>query len=208
MAVANAVSNGLIEQYVPVVKLRGLNTDKNTDLGGTLDVNGAVVLDSTLSVTGSTTLSGALNSKKQVTDTGGAYATAIALTTAQSGRVILLDDAAGLDFTLPAIATADIGTHFKFITTVSITSNNYRMTAATGDLLTGGLLLVDFDAAVTAPQAIFLEPDGTSHLVVTMNGTTTGGKIGSVIEFIATSATSWFVHGTVAGDGTMVTPFS
>lgn len=44
MAVANANSNGLIEQYVEVVKLRGLNTNKNTDLGGTLVVSGAVTL--------------------------------------------------------------------------------------------------------------------------------------------------------------------
>lgn len=202
MPVPTSKNNALIEDYLSIVDQRGLNTNKNTDLGGTLDVGGAAVFDSTL------TVAGGLNSKRQVTDTGGAYATPIVLTTAQSGRVILLDDAAGLDFTLPAIAAADVGTHFKFITTVSITSNNYRMTAATGDLLTGGLLLVDFDAIVTAPQAIFLEPDAVDDLIITLNGTTTGGKIGSWIELIATSATSWFVHGVVAGDGTMVTPFS
>jgi len=161
-----------------------------------------VVIGDALSVTG------VANYKRQVTDTGGAFATPIVLTTAQSGRVIKLDDAAGLDFTLPAIATADIGTWFRFVCTVSITSNSYRFTAQSGDLLKGGVWMVDFDAAYTAPQGVFLEPDGSDDLIMTLNGTTTGGKIGTDIEFLAVSATEWFVSGIVAGDGVLATPFS
>lgn len=185
-----------LESYVAPIKEDGIYTEK------------PIVTTSTLAITGATTLSGALNYKRQVTDTGGVFATPIALTEAQSGRVILVDDAAGLDFTLPAIAAAQVGTHFKFLITVSITSNSFKVTAGAGDLLKGGLWFVDFDAAVTAPQGIFLEPDGSDDLIMTMNGTTTGGKAGTVVEFIAISATEWFVTGTVAGDGTMVTPFS
>src|SRR5687768_1884659 len=104
-----------IEDYIPVVKWEGLNTDKAADFDSTLNVEGATTLQSTLAVTGASTLSGAVNYKRQVTDTGGAYATPIALTEAQSGRVILVDDAAGLDFTLPAITASNIGMHFKFL---------------------------------------------------------------------------------------------
>lgn len=216
-----------IENFLPVVKYEGLNTDKAVSFGSTLAVTGAITasggvtgtltgavagttgtFSSTLDVTGATTLGGAVNYKKQVTDTGGAFATPIALTEAQSGRVILVDDAAGLDFTLPALAAAQVGTHYKFLVTVSVSSNSFRVTAGTGDLLTGGIWMVDFDAAYTAPQGVFLEPDGSDDLIMTMNGTTTGGKAGTVVEFIATSATSWFVTGTVAGDGTLATPFS
>lgn len=183
-----------------------VNTNKFTVAAS----SGNTAVAGTLDVTGATTLSGAVNFKRQVTDTGGAYATPIVLTAAQSGRVILVDDAAGLDFTLPAIGASDIGMHFKFLVTVTITSNNFRVTAGTGDLLFGGLWMPDFDAAVDSltREAIWLTPDGTDDLVMTCNGSTTGGKKGSWVEFIATSATQWFVHGIVAGDGAITTPFS
>ena len=90
---------------------------------------------------------GVLNYKAQVTDTGGAFATPVVLTTAQSGRLVLVDDAAGLDFKLPAIAAGDVGTWFEFLVTVTITSNSFKVTAAAGDLLNGGVLAIDFDAA-------------------------------------------------------------
>lgn len=191
-----------IEDNYPPLRESGLNTQENVSIGGNLTVTG------TQTFTGNTTVSGTLNYKRQVTDTGGAYATPIALTEAQSGRVILVDDAAGLDFTLPALAAAQVGTHYKFLVTVTVTSNNFRVTAQAGDLLKGGVWMVDFDAAYTAPQGAFLEPDGSDDLVFTANGTTTGGKAGTVVEFIAVSATEWFVTGTVAGDGVLATPFS
>lgn len=168
----------------------GQSPTGNVTIGGTLDVTGAV------------------NYKRQVTDTGGAFATPIVLTTAQSGRVIKLDDAAGLDFTLPAIGASDVGTWFRFVCTVSATSNSYRFTAQAADLLKGGVWMVDFDDAYTAPQGVFLEPDGSDDLIMTMNGSTTGGKAGTDIEFLAVSATEWFVSGTVVGDGVLATPFS
>ncbi len=188
-----------IEDYVPVVKYQGLNTTKNVSLEGTLAVTGATT------ITGALTASSTVNYKKQVTDTGGAYATPVVLTTAQSGRVILVDDAAGLDFTLPAIAAADVGTHFEFLVTVTITSNNFRVTAASGDLLFGALWVADFD---TANTGAYFTPDGSDDLVITMNGSTTGGKKGTYVKMIATSATQWFVTGNCFGDGTLATPFS
>lgn len=216
-----------IEEYLPPLKEDGINTAENivttgtitsagvTNSGnstvtGTLAVTGATTLSSTLAVTGASTLSGAVNFKRQVTDTGGAYATPIALTEAQSGRVILVDDAAGLDFTLPAIAAAQVGTHYKFLVTVSVTSNNFRVTAQAGDLLKGGLWVVDFNAAYDSAtrDAVWLVPDGSDDLIMTMNGTTTGGKAGTWVEFTAISATEWFVHGVVGADGVIATPFS
>lgn len=197
---------------LPIVGTHGLNTNKASNLAGVLiDTSGNATIPGTLAVTGATTQTGAqtitgtLNYKKQVTDTGGAYATPIVLTTAQSGRVILVDDAAGLDFTLPAIATADIGTYFKFYITVTITSNNFRVTAATGDLLFGAIWMADFD---TANTGAYFAADGTDDLVITMNGSTTGGKKGTWVELTATSATQWIVQGAVFGDGTLATCFS
>lgn len=155
-------------------------------------------------MTGASTLGGAVNFKRQVTDTGGAFATPVVLTAAQSGRVILVDDAAGLDFTLPALSSAEIGTHFLFVVTVTVSSNSFRVTAASGDLLFGGIQLTDFD---TADKCAFFAPDG-NDLIMTMNGSTQGGKQGTWVEFIASSATQWLVRGVGAADGTLATMFS
>lgn len=228
-----AAATPLLEDYLPIVKYHGLNTNKDVDLGGAFNVDGAATLGSTLAVTsnfsvntnkftvaassgntavagtldvtGATTLGGAVNFKRQVTDTGGAYATPIVLTAAQSGRVLLVDDAAGLDFTLPAIAAGDIGVHFLFCVTVTVTSNNFRVTAAAGDLLFGGFWISDFD---TANTGAYFAADGSDDLVMTMDGSTKGGKKGTWVEFIATSATQWFVRGEAFGDGSLATPFS
>lgn len=43
---------------------------------------------------------------------------------------------------------------------------------------------------------------------MTMNGTTQGGKRGTRVEFIATTATQWFVTGIAVGDGVLATQFS
>ncbi len=131
-------------------------------------VNGTTVAAGTLTASGATSL-GVTNLKAQVTDTGGAFATPIVLTTAQSGRTILLDDAAGLDITLPAIGAGDIGTTFRFFINVEVTSNSYRITAATGDLLFGHVVITDKDAATGDANALIsiFRPNGSSHLVTT-----------------------------------------
>lgn len=200
-----------IEDHLPVVKFNGLNTQKATNINGiTVDASGNAVVPGTFNVTGATTLTaggslGVINYANQVTNTGGAYATPIVLTTAQTGRIILVNDAAGLDFTLPSIATADVGTNYTFVVTTTVTSNNFRVTAAAGDLLNGAVWLADFD---TANTGTYFAANGSSNLVVTCNGSTTGGKKGTWLTFVAISSTGWFVYGNMFGDGTLATPFS
>ena len=199
-----------IEQYIPVVKHEGLNSAKTGILSGVLSFTGANTHTGIETHTGAETHTGvesfeSITHKKPVTNTGGVYATPIVLTAAQSGGVILVNDAAGLDFTLPAIAAAQVGTSFDFLITITVTSNNFRVTAATGDILFGGIWMADFD---TANTGAYFTPNGTSNLLTTMNGSTTGGKKGTALRYTALSATAWFVQGQVFGDGTLATPFS
>ncbi len=154
------------------------------------------------------TLGSGVGGLKTVVDTGGAFATPIVLTAADSGKIYLLDDAAGLDFTLPALAAAQVGTNYTFFVTVTNTSNSYRFTAQTGDVLHGHVLISDFDAAYTAPQILMADANGSSHLVITMAAIAQGGGKGGWFDITAISATGWFVRGLLNGDGTIVTVFS
>ena len=179
----------------------------------TVPVNGTTPITGALAVSGaitsaSITTTGAVLGKVSVTTTDDAvYATPVVLTTADSGKKIVVSNAAGVDFTLPAISTAYVGTVIEFFVTVSVTSNNFRVTSATGDLMTGSLLLLDDTVAYTAPQGVVVKP-ATSFLVMTMNGTTKGGKIGTRVRFTATTENQWFVEGVANGSGILATPFS
>lgn len=149
-----------------------------------------------------------VGAKVSVIDTGGVFATPIVLTAADSGKIFLLDDAAGLDFTLPAIAAADVGIRYTFFINVTNTSNSYRITAQTGDLMRGHVLISDFDAAYTAPQILAAEADESNDLVITTAAVAQGGRAGGWLDLTAIHATGWFVRGNLLGDGTIVTVFS
>jgi hypothetical protein len=144
---------------------------------------------------------------KSIVDTAGVFATPIVLTAADSGKVYLLDDAAGLDFTLPALTSANLGIHYTFFLTVTNTSNSYRLTAQTGDIINGHVLISDFDAAYTAPQILAAEAGGAT-LVATIGPAAKGGTAGGWIDITAITATGWFIRGSLMGDGTIATIFS
>lgn len=134
----------------------------------------------------------------QLSATGG-----LTLTTAQSGATVLFDAAAATAVALPAIAAADVGTVFKFIWTITATGN-HTITAQSGDLLAGSAIMGVSGAADV--DTYF--PNGSSHLVLTANGSTTGGLKGSVAFYEAVSATQWNVYTIQVCTGTQATPFS
>lgn len=124
------------------------------------------------------------------------------LTSAMSGSIMLLDGAA-TDYALPAIGAGDIGMTFTFVATIIATDQT--ITAQAADLLTGGVAIIN----VGATGSDFFAPDVTDDLIITLNGTTTGGvAVGSWIRCTAISATRWFVEGVLCGSGTVTTPFS
>ncbi len=173
-------------------------TDKTKRLG--FDVSGLA--------TGTTQTSGRVS----VIDTGGAFATPIVLTAADSGKVYLLDDAAGLDFTLPAVTASNLGMRFTFFLVTEVTSNSYRFTAQSGDLLVGHVITVDKDQVEGSTEALqqLNRPDGSDDLILTITGSddTQGSLVGGWLEFTAVTATRWFVRGSLIGDGALAQIFS
>ncbi len=121
----------------------------------------------------------------------------------ESGALCLFDRAAGIVYTLP---TAVPGTFFDFLVTTTITSNAAKVITGAGtELLIGALMNVDTD---TSNAVAAWTGNGTSHVAVSMNGTTTGAIAGTKLRFTCLSSTRWMVEGNVLGTGTVATPFA
>lgn len=122
----------------------------------------------------------------------------------ESGSVCLFDRAAGIVYTLPTAPAP--GTNFTFFVSTTITSNAAKVITGAGtELLIGSLVNVDTD---TSNAVAAWTGNGSSHVAVSMNGTTTGGIQGTTLKFTALSSTRWMVEGTVQGSGTVATPFA
>lgn len=134
-----------------------------------------------------------------------------------AGRVITVNDAA-MTITLPTIiATADgaysgpgsdpnntnnLGTSYIFY--VATASTGLKIATDGTDKFVGSLLMVDTDSSdvVTgyAPAA--------ANDVISLNGTTTGGIVGSVITVTAIASLQYMVSGVLLGSGVVATPFA
>lgn len=128
---------------------------------------------------------------------------ATTLTADQSGALVLQDTAAGSTVTLPAPV---VGMQFEIITTTSVTSNSHVInTDAATTFITGG---IDSTSTAVAEGGDTFVADGTSHVTLTSNGSTTGGLKGSAYRFTCISSTVWACTGVMAGTGTLATPFA
>lgn len=121
----------------------------------------------------------------------------------ETGSTVVLDRAAGIVVTLPLAVP---GLVYDFKATTSVTSNSYKIiTGAATEFLIGGYTNVDTD---TSNAVAAFTGNGSTHIAVTMNGTTTGGLLGTSLRFTCLSATRWMVEGLVQGNGTVATAFA
>jgi hypothetical protein len=167
-----------------------------------------------------TTFSGPVISKNGFIGTGPGSTVALTANTsltvnAHAGRILLTQDADGI-FTLPSIntnangATAgttdynnlnNIGASFYFY--VDTTATDVQIVTDGVDKFTGAAMIAVDNGA---KKAFF---PGASNDVLSMNGTTTGGIVGSVIQVTALENDQYLVHNSlILGSGTIVTPFS
>lgn len=201
----------------------------NLDLGGTnLFVESLAVGATRPGLAGSTSLSGTeLSLLDTVSSTSGVLASkavvanssgtvpykpvvikhtagaTLALTAAQSGAQVFLAKADGVTVTLPASA---VGLSYDFIVHTAVTSNAYKIsTSVQGTEFFDGTLNSLGDAA--AASAVFTA-DGSTHDNLSMNGTTTGGLVGTEIRVTCSAANLWTVSGTLRANGTEATPFA
>ena len=121
----------------------------------------------------------------------------------ESGSLCLLDRAAGVVYTLP---TPIVGMNFDFLVSVSITSNAGKViTAASTQFLLGGVIMGDVTITTSGD---YFEANGTTHVALSANGSTTGGLLGERFTVTAISTTQWVIHGVCHGAGTLADPFA
>jgi len=123
----------------------------------------------------------------------------------ESGSVILMDATDSITVRLP---TPVAGMSFDFVTSVTVTSSDtHKIITKTiaSEFLIGGI--GSFSTAVAEGGDSF-SANGTTHVAITSNGSTTGGLIGQVFRLTAISATQWVVSGNLVGTGTLATPFA
>ena len=132
-----------------------------------------------------------------------------------AGKILLTNDADG-KFTLPSINVNSNGatagdTDFNNLNNIGATFHFYVETAATDmDILTdgtdkfkGGIMIAVDDGSKKA----FIP--GATNDVITMNGSTKGGIVGSVVSFTAIDTATYMVHNSLLlGSGTIVTPYA
>jgi len=152
----------------------------------------------------STTFSGPVTSTAGFITGTGVNSTVTAATlavtaAAYNGQTINLSRAAGIVVTLPAAT----GTNavYKFVVTTAVTSNDYVIQVANAtDTLNG------FAAVGGTTASVF----GTlpASDTITMNGSTTGGLVGSYVEITDIATGEFLVTSALVGSGTPATPFS
>jgi len=169
MAIIN--KNRLLEKYVQVVRMDGLNTNKNVNIG--VAAGGSTA---TLSVgSGGINTTGSITGAVLVPATQSALVGAtVVLTAAQSGGVFINRSTSGSpSWTLPA---ASNGLEYTFITanttagfTVTAAGTIYAKTSATGTAVSG-TTLTNTQATAVVGDAITLVSDGTGWRMTAQTG--------------------------------------
>lgn len=124
---------------------------------------------------------------------------------ADSGTLFVLDRAAGIAMTVPS-DPAD-ATWYEFEVKTDVTASSYSITLTNGsgtELLSG---FIYGKKSATADERFL--PDLVNDVVISMNGTTTGGTRGTSFRIVYDKPNvRWYTSGYFYGSGTLATPFS
>jgi hypothetical protein len=113
-------------------------------------------------------------------------AAAGALTAADSGKIIVLDSAEGVEITLPAVAVA-AGLIYRFLTGLAFETTAYTIVAATNVIQGGAIVNSVFVPAVNENTISFVD---------------TAEALGDYVEIVS-DGTNWYVSGVGAGAGSI-----
>jgi hypothetical protein len=122
----------------------------------------------------------------------------------ESGALCEFDRAAGVVYTLPASPVE--GCWFEFATTVTITSNAAK--TITGTPASQFILGTVFGYTTDATEIDGFSANGSTHVAISSNGSTTGGVIGDRYTLVY-DGTRWLIEGNIfCGTATPADPFA
>lgn len=182
--------SGNLEDYEPVVRYSGLNTDKAVDLDSTLNVQGAAVMQSTLAVTGAITATGGVAGDVTGNVTGNVTGTITGtvanedvtatnvITAAESGTTFFLNSATEFVSTLPAPAA---GLRYKFIVKAAPSGASYTVVTNASANVIQGLVVVNGATVAGADEDTITFAD-------------TAAAVGDWAEVVS-DGTNWYVSG-------------
>jgi len=122
---------------------------------------------------------------------------------ADSGKIILLEAAAGLTVTLPR-ATGS-GAQFEFFVLTAVTSNNDIIQVANADDVIQGIISATLVGTPTTNNGWIA---ASTSDTITLNGTTKGGLRGDWLRIRDIAPGVFAVEGVTSQSGTGATPFS
>lgn len=132
-----------------------------------------------------------------------ATAATLALTLAtHASTTVVANRAAGITMTLPA--ATGTGAKYKIVVGTTVTSNSLKVQVANATDVMTGTALFGQDAADTA---VLFETAADSD-TITLNGSTTGGIKGDIIELEDLASGLWGVTVRGSATGAEATPFS
>jgi alpha-D-ribose 1-methylphosphonate 5-triphosphate synthase subunit PhnG len=115
-----------------------------------------------------------------------------------AGKMITLNRAGGVAVTLPAATGSGAG--YRFFVGTTFTSDATIKVANASDTMAG-------QAIIDGTTSTMFQTAATSD-TITLNGSTTGGLLGTQIEVEDVEANVWYVKVLGNGSGTEATPFS
>lgn len=208
-----AIGNLKIENYVPVVKLnKGTFTKLPVSLSGT---SATLAVGGTMAVTGVATFTAApvftAAPTGQLKQSVLASSGNTTITAATSGSMRLFDSASTTAYVLPVPV---VGLYYDFLWTALETGGQaHSITTDAATTYCVGYITMFSDVNITPSATLgpkgFAGAAADTYVKITMNGTTTGGGIGTLLRFTAISTTLWNVSGYVRSpSGSIATPFS
>jgi hypothetical protein len=131
-----------------------------------------------------------------------AFTASATLSASDAGTVLMVNAAAGLTLTLPA--ATGTGRAFKIVVGTTVTSNTVVVKVANAtDTMTGlAISAADGGASVNGWET------AASSDTITLDGSTTGGIKGDMIELIDCASGLWAVQMRTSSTSTEATPFS
>lgn len=117
------------------------------------------------------------------------------------GKTIFLSSATGLTITLPS--STGSGDEYLFVVATTLSSNDYIISCDADDgAFAGGVWVATDENGALFPS------DQTANDLITMNGSTTGGVVGSWVKVKDVATDVWQVTGSLISTGNEATPFS